>query len=157
MAWLMYAPLTFNHGVAGSSPAALTNDFNNLAENPVRAVPRVCKSIGVEQSRGRQYERGWSYEKTSSGAPRLNRTGHRWSVHWFSGRSEESRQRDRQSGRSGIWPHHPDGLGIWADRIGARKLIGPRDKAARHEARRACHSPRAISVIHRGAQRHKLE
>src|SRR5215831_1955633 len=65
---------------------------------------------------------GWSYEKTSSDARRPDRTGHRWSVHWFSGRSEGSRRTDRQSGRSGIWPRYPDGLGTWADRIGARKF-----------------------------------
>src|SRR6476660_8421213 len=46
----------------------------------------------------------------------------KWSVSWFSGRSEESRRTDRQSGRSGIWPHYPGGLGTWADRIGARKF-----------------------------------
>jgi hypothetical protein len=28
----------------------------------------------------------------------------------------------RQSGRSGIWSRYPDGLGTWADRIGARKF-----------------------------------
>src|SRR5262250_1088661 len=70
----------------------------------------------------RPYKSGWSYEKTSSGARRADRTGHRWSVHWFSGRSEGSRRTDRQSGRSGIWPRYPDGLGTWADRIGARKF-----------------------------------
>src|SRR5205823_6317424 len=30
--------LTLNHRVAGSSPAVLTNDFNYLAGNPVKAV-----------------------------------------------------------------------------------------------------------------------
>src|SRR6266513_3185367 len=65
---------------------------------------------------------GWLYEKTSSGARRPDRTGHRWSANWFSGRSEESRRTDRQSGRSGIWPRYRDGLGAWADRIGARKF-----------------------------------
>src|SRR5215470_18275700 len=58
----------------------------------------------------------------SSGARRPDRTGHRWSANWFSGRSEGSRRTDRQSGRSGIWPRYPDGLGTWADRIGARKF-----------------------------------
>src|SRR5262249_39162047 len=65
---------------------------------------------------------GWSYEKTSSGARRPDRTGHRWSANWVSGRSEGGRRTDRQSGRSGIWPRYPDGLGTWADRIGARKF-----------------------------------
>src|SRR5215468_11202224 len=65
---------------------------------------------------------GWSYEKTSSGARRPDRRGHRWSVHWFSGRSEGSRRTDRQSGRPGIWPRYPGGLGAWADRIGAEKF-----------------------------------
>src|SRR5215472_12741173 len=65
---------------------------------------------------------GWSYEETSSGARRPDRPGHRWSVLWFSGRSEGSRRTDRQSGRSGIWPRYPGGLGTWADRIGARKF-----------------------------------
>src|SRR5262245_30865591 len=37
----------------------------------------------------------------SSGARRPDRTGHRWSANWFSGRSEGSRRTDRQSGRSG--------------------------------------------------------
>jgi hypothetical protein len=41
----------------------------------------------------------------------------------FLGEVKKVDKEDRQSGRSGIWPHHPDGLGIWADRIGARKLM----------------------------------
>src|SRR5262245_17934603 len=57
-----------------------------------------------------------------SGARRPDRPAHRWSGHWFSGRSEGSRRTDRQSGRSGIWPRYPSGLGTWVDRIGARKF-----------------------------------
>jgi hypothetical protein len=57
------------------------------------------------------YESGWSYEKTSSGTRRPHRTGHRWSVYWFSGRSEGSRRTDGQGGRSGIRPRYPNGLG----------------------------------------------
>src|SRR5215510_8255721 len=33
-----------------------------------------------------------------------------------------SRPTDRQSACSGIWPRYPDGLGIWADRIGGSKF-----------------------------------
>jgi hypothetical protein len=70
----------------------------------------------------RPHEKRWSDEKTSSGAPRPDRTGYRRSVHWFSGRSDGSRRTDRQSERSGIWPRYPGGLGTWADRIGAREF-----------------------------------
>src|SRR5262245_66520221 len=77
-----------------------------------------------------------SYEKTSSVARRPDRTGHRWSANWFSGRSEESKRTDRPSGRSGIWPHYADGLGTWADRIGARKFKLRHDRhIARHPVR----------------------
>src|SRR5262244_697798 len=54
---------------------------------------------------------GWPYEKTSSGARRPDRADHRWSANWFSGRGKGSRRTDRQSGRSGIWPHYADGIG----------------------------------------------
>lgn len=31
--WIVCTPLTFNHGVEGSSPSALTNEIKYLAEN----------------------------------------------------------------------------------------------------------------------------
>src|SRR5262249_38328969 len=89
--------------------------------------PLPCRNDRIELCRcpasaGRM-KSGWSYAKTSSGARRPDRTGHRWSVYWFSGRSEGSRRTDCQSSRSGIWPRYADGLGNWANRIGARKFI----------------------------------
>ena len=35
--------MTFNHGVEGSSPSALTNEINYLIRSPVSSkIPRVC-------------------------------------------------------------------------------------------------------------------
>src|SRR5690348_4230496 len=90
--------------------------------------PPPCRKDRIEvavppASAGRMNS-GWSYGKTSSGARRPDRTGHGRPVHWFSRRSgrSESGGINRQGGRSGIWPRYPNGLGTWADRIGARKF-----------------------------------
>jgi hypothetical protein len=41
-------PLTFNHGVEGSSPSALTNEINYLIRSPVSSkIPRVCKRVAA--------------------------------------------------------------------------------------------------------------
>src|SRR5262245_3432969 len=115
--WYNYAKQ--HKSLKGLSPAMAAGigptlwSMTDLAE----VITRACRNL----ARAGRMKGGWSYEKASSGTRRPHRTGHRWSVYWFSGRSEGSRRTDRQSGRSDIWPRHPDGLGTQADRIGARK------------------------------------